>query len=56
MYAPVTPGGTVCVWLRQKSEEKAWKALMEDAAHMPYKTNEDFIARGYTVQKLQSIY
>lgn len=50
-YCPVTPGGTVCGWLRSPTKDEAWKRLMQDAAHMPYKTKENFIKRGYTVAK-----
>jgi hypothetical protein len=50
-YVPVTPGGTACVWLAAKTEAKAWENLLKDAAHMPYKTVENFKKRGYTVEK-----
>lgn len=50
-WVPVTPGGTVCDWLMAKTEDEAWANLLRDAAHMPYKTKENFIARGYTVEK-----
>lgn len=50
-YIPETPGGTVLTWLESDTEDEAWKKLMEDAAHMPYKTKQDFINRGYTVHK-----
>lgn len=51
-YVPVTPGGAVCIWLKAKTEEQAWKNLLNDAAHMPYKTVAGFKQRGYTVEKL----
>lgn len=50
IYIPVTPGGTPCMWLACETEQDAWDALMEDAAHMPYKNKEGFVARGYTVE------
>lgn len=52
-YVPITPGGTICIWLASKTEEAAWRKLLEDAAHMPYKTKENFIKRGYTVEELR---
>jgi hypothetical protein len=51
VYIPVTPAGTYCDWLSSKTEEKAWERLMEDAKHMPYGTKENFIKRGYRVEK-----
>lgn len=50
-YIPDTPAGTTLDWLEASTEEKAWENLMEDAAHMPYKTKQDFINRGYTIHK-----
>ena len=37
--------------LESKTEDEAWQKLLKDAAHMPYKTKEDFIKRGYTVER-----
>lgn len=51
-YAPCTPGGSVLMHLVAESKAEAWKKLMEDAKHMPYKTKVDFIWRGYTVVEL----
>lgn len=51
-YVPITPGGTICMWLESPTEEIAWKRLLKDAAHMPYKTKTNFIKRGYTVEPL----
>lgn len=48
-YVPMTPGGTLCMWLAAKTEDKAWEKLLEDAAHMPYKGKEGFKQRGYKV-------
>ena len=48
-YFPETPAGTVLMHLKSKTEEEAWKKLLKDAAHMPYKTKENFIKRGYKV-------
>lgn len=52
MYAPITPGGTVLYFLQKPTEDQAWKALLEDASHMPYKGKEGFMQRGYTVEEL----
>ena len=52
-FVPVTPGGTVCLWLMSESKKKAWKALMKDAEHMPYGSKEAFIERGYTVERVK---
>lgn len=51
-WIPVTPGGTVCYWLASNTEDKAWAALLKDAAHMPYGTKERFVERGYTVEEM----
>ena len=51
-FVPVTPAGTPCTWLASPTEKEAWRRLLIDAAHMPYKTKENFIKRGYTVVKL----
>ncbi len=50
-YVPCTPAGTPLVHIAAKTEEQAWKNLIEDAAHMPYKTKENFQKRGYTVER-----
>ena len=52
MFIPVTPAGTPCTWLVSSTEDEAWAKLLEDAAHMPYKTKDNFIRRGYTVARL----
>lgn len=52
-FVPITPAGTICIWLAAKTEEAAWKNLLKDAAHMPYKTKENFQERGYTVAKVK---
>ncbi len=49
-YIPVTPGGTVCIWLEADSEEKAIENLLADAAHMPYRDWAEFKERGYTIE------
>ena len=49
MYVPHTPAGTMLVHLKATTPEKAWAALLEDAAHMPYKNVQAFVDRGYTV-------
>jgi len=50
-FVPITPGGSACVHLASKTEVEAWKKLLKDAAHMPYKTKENFQKRGYTVEE-----
>lgn len=50
-WIPSTPGGTACTWLAAETEDKAWENLLRDAQHMPYKTKENFIKRGYTVDQ-----
>ena len=50
-WVPVTPGGTVCIWLESNTEDEAWKKLLIDAAHMPYNDKQGFIDRGYTVEE-----
>ena len=49
IFVPVTPGGTILDWLSATSEQSAWDKLLKDAEHMPYKTKENFIKRGYTL-------
>jgi hypothetical protein len=51
LYVPVTPGDTPCTWLAKPTEAEAWAALLKDAAHMPYRTIEGFILRGYTMER-----
>lgn len=48
-YVPVTPAGTMLFHLEADTEEQAWKALMADAAHMPYPDQAAFQKRGYSV-------
>jgi hypothetical protein len=48
-FVPETPGGSVLMNLAANTEDQAWKNLMRDAAHMPYKTKEGFVNRGYKV-------
>ena len=52
-WIPVTPGGTICMWLESDTEEEAWTALMNDAAHMPYPDQAAFEERGYTVEQAE---
>ncbi len=52
-YVPVTPGGTVLMHLERTTEKEAIKALLKDAAHMPYKTWENFEKRGYYIGKAE---
>jgi hypothetical protein len=48
-FFPETPAGTVLMELGANTEDKAWSNLLKDAAHMPYKTKDNFIKRGYKV-------
>ena len=52
-YVPVTPGGTPCFWIKSKTREGAIRNLLKDAAHMPYKTWENFEKRGYTIEEYE---
>lgn len=54
-FVPVTPGGTVCIWLQSNTEDEAWDALMKDAAHMPYPDKAAFIKRGYTIEQYKQV-
>ena len=49
-FVPMTPGGTLCLWLASNNEAEAWGKLLKDAAHMPYQGKQGFQARGYTVE------
>ena len=51
-YVPITPGGTVIFHLESETEEEAWSKLLEDASHMPYKSKQEFIERGYEISTL----
>lgn len=62
-YVPVTPGFTAIIYgvgalggklLAAKTREQAIKNLLIDAAHMPYKTWENFQKRGYTIEKWEN--
>ena len=59
-FVPVTPAGTPIPYGAHnrlgkvnaaKTREEAIDNLLEDAAHMPYKTWENFEARGYTIEE-----
>ena len=60
-YWPVTPGGTDCIYgagnrmgeiNAARTKEKAIANLLEDAAHMPYGTWENFQRRGYQIVEI----
>lgn len=53
-WVPLTPAGTVLSHLMASTREQAIKNLMHDAAHMPYKTWENFEKRGYRVEEYVS--
>ena len=48
-FMPETPGGSVLVDLKAKTEQGAWDKLRNSVKHMPYKTKQDLINRGYRV-------
>ena len=50
-YVPCTPAGTFLVNLASKTKEQAKAKLLEEAAHMPYKTWDNFKKRGYTIER-----
>ena len=50
-FVPCTPAGTPLVHLEGTTEDEAWKNLMVEAAHMPYKIKKNFVKRGYTVEE-----
>lgn len=52
VFVPCTPGGSLCTWLASKTKEEAIQKLLKDAAHMPYKTWENFQKRGYTIEEV----
>jgi hypothetical protein len=49
VWIPQTPAGTNCEWLMSDTEAEAWKRLLKDAAHMPYRGIGGFKRRGYAV-------
>ena len=51
-YVPFTPAGSRLAHLESKTEDGAWKKLLNDASHMPYKTIKQFKARGYMVEEI----
>lgn len=53
-FVPATPAGTDLWHLARSTEEAAWKALLKDAAHMPYKGKAGFQRRGYTVNEFNA--
>jgi hypothetical protein len=42
------------MWLASATRQEAIERLLEDAAHMPYKTWENFQKRGYTIATLEA--
>lgn len=60
LYVPITPAGTPIIYgagslmgkmVAAKTREQAIKNLLQDAAHMPYGTWENFQKRGYTIEE-----
>lgn len=54
-FVPVTPAGTPCFWLASKTKDEAIKKLLKDAAHMPYKTWNNFEKRGYSIEEFERV-
>jgi hypothetical protein len=52
-WVPFTPGGSCLMHLAADTEEIAWTNLLHEAAHMPWKGKNGFLARGYTVERLE---
>jgi hypothetical protein len=50
-WVPVTPGGSVLMHLERDTEEEAWEALMQEAAHIHYRNQQEFEERGYEVNE-----
>ena len=55
IFVPTTPAGTAVYALKASTEDEAWENLLKDASHMPYKTKENFIKRGYTVDEYHEV-
>jgi hypothetical protein len=54
-FIPVTPAGTLLVGLAADTEAEAVRRLLKDAAHMPYRTWENFQKRGYVIEEHDEI-
>jgi hypothetical protein len=52
LFVPVTPTGSRLFHLRSINRQEAIDKLLKDAAHTPYKTWENFVKRGYTIEKI----
>jgi hypothetical protein len=51
-FIPSTPSGTLLDDLEADTENGAWRKLVQSASrNMPYRTKQDFIKRGYTVDE-----
>lgn len=50
-FVPCTPAGSPCTDLEAPTEDQAWKNLLKGGAHMPYRTKENFMKAGYTIEK-----
>lgn len=59
-FVPVTPAGTALIYgagarlgkiNAARTRKRAIANLLEDAAHMPYGTWENFERRGYTIEE-----
>ena len=54
IWIPFTPAGTPLIDLQKDTEDEAWKALMSEAARMPYNNKQEFIEREYTVEEFEN--
>lgn len=53
-YVPFIPAGSMLAHLEAVSIKEAWANLLKESNHMPYGTQENFEARGYTVEKYEN--
>jgi hypothetical protein len=52
LFIPYTPAGSPLYHLRSKTRDEAVTKLLKDVAHMPYKTWDDLVKKGYTIHKI----
>lgn len=50
-FIPITPAGTPLTGLAADTLQEAMTRVMKDAAHMPYRTWEHFLRRGYSIEE-----
>lgn len=51
-FVPCTPAGSLLFHIAAPTRQQAIDNLLEDAAHMPYGTWENFEKRGYTIEEV----